>query len=174
MSISRQHWGVSASNTMEVDPRSEDKNQNSAADRAQKLQSEEWDDDQIPLGGDAFTNLETSKKRAREASGNMAVDTTSRQYYIDEQKARDEKKTRIVCFTQTAKDFITLTREFALELRKGHVERLSKYIHELQASNSGGEQGCLDMVTDLRKETNEMLETIRDPQKVEMVPHSLV
>ena len=61
-----------------------------------------------------------------------------------------------------------------LELRKEHAERLAKFHAELAVANTGGEQGHLVLMSDIQKEMEEILDTIRDPQKVQMVPHNLV
>ena len=70
-----------------------------------------------------------------------------------------------------------LTRKLVgkvLELRKGQILKLATLQSELRWANTGGEEGALVLADDLEKAKEILLDTIRDPHQVKMIPHDLV
>ena len=137
--------------------------------RAKDLQDEltKRQEDEIALGEDAFT---ANSKRAREPSGDTDIGPETekqrlRRLYIEEHKTIDlEQKRRIVCFTQTAKDFFTLMREFNCDifrLRKEPGRSYQDYLFEQPIDwHKGSKTG--HVFCDRKSKPEEIMKAMRD------------
>ena len=109
------------------------------------------------VSGDCYNGPEMSVAGA-------STDTTTTVQGVKTLKNQKKKKGALMRKCVTA----------VLELRKRHVSELGKFHTALQVANTAGNPAALQLMEDIKKETDKTLETIMDPQKVEMVPHSII
>ena len=60
-----------------------------------------------------------------------------------------------------------------LKLRKTQILRLQTLLTQLYTANTNMEAGALTLMADIDRSTKVILDTIRDPHQVKMMPHNL-